>query len=54
VASRGARRASFWIAVAGVSIFANFAIEVLSDRVPSLGLRQFVAYAHKGPAEGTA
>lgn len=48
MAGRGARRASFWIAVAGVSVMANFAIEVLADRVPSLGLRQFTAYTHKG------
>lgn len=48
MASRGARRASFWVAVGGVSILANFALEVLSDRVPALGLRQFTAYTHKG------
>lgn len=48
MASRGSRRAAFWVAVGGVSILANFLLEVVSDRVPSLGLRQFTAYSHKG------
>ena len=43
-----ARRASFWLAVAGVAIAANFGLEVLADKVPSLGLAQFTAYTHKG------
>ena len=47
--SRGGRRESFWFAVAGVSILAQFGLEVISDRVPQLGLRKFTAYSHKGP-----
>lgn len=42
------RRLSFWIAVAGVSILANFGLEVAADRFPQLGLAKFVAYTHKG------
>jgi hypothetical protein len=39
---------SFWLAVAGVSILANFGLEVAADKVPALGLSRFTAYAHKG------
>jgi hypothetical protein len=46
------RRASFWLAVAGTSILANFGIELLADKVPSLGLSRFVAYTHRGPSGG--
>lgn len=49
MSSRGGRRLGFWVAVGGVSILAQFALEVVSDRVPQLGLRKFVAYTHKGP-----
>lgn len=42
------RRASFWAAVAGVSILANFGLEVAAGRWPQLGLARFTAYAHKG------
>jgi hypothetical protein len=42
------RKASFWLAVAGVSVLANFALEVAADKVPALGLSRFTAYAHKG------
>lgn len=44
-----ARRATFWAAVAGTSILANFGLELLADKVPSLGLGRFVAYTHRGP-----
>lgn len=44
------KKASFWLAVGGVSILANFALELLADKVPSLGLSRFVAYTHRGPA----
>ena len=47
-ASVAGRRLSFWMGVAGVSILANFGLELLADRVPSLGLTKFVAYTHKG------
>lgn len=42
------RRLSFWGAVAGVSILANFGLEMLSTRVPQLGLARFTAFTHKG------
>ncbi len=42
------RRLSFWAAVAGVSILANFGAEVVANRWPQLGLARFVAFTHKG------
>jgi hypothetical protein len=44
------RRLSFWTAVAGVSILANFGAEVVANRWPQLGLSRFVAFTHKGTA----
>lgn len=44
----GGRRLSFWFAVAGVSIVANFGLEVISERFPQLGLARFTAFTHKG------
>jgi hypothetical protein len=44
------RKVSFWAAVAGVSILANFALEVAADKVPALGLTRLAAYTHKGAA----
>lgn len=43
------RRLAFWGAVAGVSIGANFLLEVVADKVPSLGLARFTAFTHRGP-----
>jgi hypothetical protein len=43
-----AKRASFWAAVAGVSILANFGVEVIAARWPQLGFSRFVAFTHKG------
>ena len=43
------RRLAFWGGVAGVAVLANFGIEILADKVPSLGLARFVAYTHRGP-----
>jgi hypothetical protein len=45
---RSARKLAFWGAVAGVAILANFGLELVSDKVPQLGLQRFVAYTHKG------
>lgn len=42
------RRLSFWLGVAGVSILANFALELAADRIPSLGLTRLAVYTHKG------
>jgi hypothetical protein len=44
----GGRRLSFWLAVAGVSIMANFGLEVAATRFPQLGLARFTAFTHKG------
>ena len=42
------RRLTFWGAVAGVSVLANFAVEVIAHRYPQVGLSKFVAYTHRG------
>lgn len=44
----GGRRASFWLAVAGVSILANFGLELAAEKFPQLGLARLVAFTHKG------
>ncbi len=44
------RRTSFWIAVAGVSILANFGLELAAEKFPQLGLSRFTAFTHKGQA----
>jgi hypothetical protein len=43
------KKAAFWIAVGGVSILAQFALELASDRIPQLGLERFTTYVHRGP-----
>jgi hypothetical protein len=40
------RRACFWLAVAGVSILANYAVEVAAPHSP--GLARFTAKLHQG------
>ncbi len=42
------RRLSFWLAVAGVSVLANYAVEVAASRSP--GLARFTAKLHQGAA----
>jgi hypothetical protein len=44
------RKGAFWLAVAGTAVLANFAMEMLSDALPSGSFRQFVQYLHRGPA----
>lgn len=46
------KKTAFWIAVGGVSILANFALELAADKLPSLGLARFVAYIHRGSTGG--
>lgn len=46
------RRLSFWLAVGGVAILSNFALELAADKFPSLGLSRFTAYTHRGPNGG--
>lgn len=40
------RKLSFWLAVAGVSILSNYAIELAADKSP--GLARFTAKLHQG------
>lgn len=47
--NRTVRRASFWVTVGGVSILSNFALELVADKYPQLGLRRFTHYTHRGP-----
>jgi hypothetical protein len=42
------KRLTFWGAVAGVSILANFGLELVADRAKQLGLKRFTSYTHKG------
>lgn len=44
----GGRRLSFWLAVGGVSLLANFGLELVTTRFPQLGLARFTAFTHKG------
>jgi len=48
----GGRKAAFWVAVGGVSILSNFALELVARKVPSLGLARFVEFTHNGPGKG--
>jgi hypothetical protein len=42
------RKGTFWLAVAGVSILANFGLEVVAMRYPQAGLARFTAFTHRG------
>lgn len=42
------RRLSFWLAVAGVSILSNFALEAVADKAGTPGLARFTAFTHRG------
>lgn len=46
------RKAAFWGAVAGVSVLAQFGVELLARKVPLPGLQRFVAFIHCGPGGG--
>ena len=54
MASKKARKASFWVAVGGVSILANFGLELAAAKFPALGLRRFADFTHRGPSGGTS
>lgn len=45
---KGFRHLSFWLAVAGVSILANFGLEVVTGQTNSPGLARFTAVTHNG------
>ncbi|MFB7518397.1 hypothetical protein ACWGLK_31670 [Streptomyces albidoflavus] len=42
------RRVSFWLAVAGVSILSNFALEAITSKAGVPGLARFTAFTHRG------
>jgi hypothetical protein len=42
------KRLGFWVAVAGVSILANFGLELAAEKFPNLGFREFTAFTHRG------
>jgi hypothetical protein len=44
------KRASFWAAVAGVSILSHFALELVADKSPSPGLSKLTGFIHRGAA----
>lgn len=44
----GGKRAAFWLGVAGVSILAQFGLELIAEKAPSQGLRQLAAFVHRG------
>jgi hypothetical protein len=43
------KKTSFWLTVAGVSILANFALELAARKAPSAGLRRLAEFTHYGP-----
>jgi len=43
------RRLAFWVTVAGVSVLANFALELAAAKLPAGGFQQFVQFVHRGP-----
>jgi hypothetical protein len=49
---KSVRKLAFWGAVAGVSVLANFGLELVTEKYPAasskLGLARFTAYTHKG------
>ena len=44
------RKAAFWLAVGGTAVLANFTLELAARKIPSPGLRRFVAFTHNGAA----
>lgn len=47
------RKAFFWVAVGGTAIVAPFVLRTIAEKVPSDGLKRFVAYINSNPG-GTA
>lgn len=43
------RKFAFWVTVAGVSVLANFGVELAAALAPSPGFKRFVEFVHKGP-----
>lgn len=46
------KKVAFWVAVGGVSIVSQFALELFARKVPSIGLARFVEFTHNGPGKG--
>lgn len=42
------KRGTFWLAVAGTSILANFGLEWAAARFPNASLARFAAATHRG------
>lgn len=42
------KRLGFWLAVAGVAVGANFAVEAAATQFPNSGVRRFATILHKG------
>jgi hypothetical protein len=47
------RKALFWLAVGGTACLAPFVLRTAADKIPSDGLKKFVAYINSAPG-GTA
>lgn len=45
---RYVKRGAFIAAVAGISILANFGLELAAEKFPNAGLARLAAYTHKG------
>ena len=43
------RKASFWLAVGGVAILSQFALELAARKLPIPGLLRFTEFVHCGP-----
>jgi hypothetical protein len=43
------KKLSFWLTVGGVSILANFALELAARKAPVPGLQRLAAFTHYGP-----
>jgi len=43
------RKASFWLAVAGVSLLSNAGLELAARYIPAPGFQRLVHFIHCGP-----
>ena len=48
------RKIAFWGAIGGAALMAQFTVELAADKLPFQGLKDFVAYIHRGPSGGSA
>jgi len=47
------RKLSFWLAVGGTAILANFGLELAARYIPSEGLRRLAEFVHCGPGRAS-